>query len=266
MNTIITSILGGEKFQQNKEKYLNSIYTLLSSKENFILFVDETTKDFFEESPTLKIYNYDFLKDFPYNDLVESLRYHPNFIDSAPWVKSSSQCIFSSHNPIIMSKPYMVEKSIQENPFNSEKFVWYDGGLLKNRDYFEMGNLKFKNEELTFLFDLFNKEDMYFMSTTYPKNSPEIHGFKKEGIIKILGDTPNYVCRGGNFGGGKDPLLKFIKEYDELLKKTLKMGYMGTEETIFTLLAFQNPQLYKNYIFSSYNDIYQSIYNKTILK
>lgn len=264
MNTLVTAFLNGGKLNNRIDEYLTSINTLIETGEPIIMFVDKTTQEYFEERDTLKIYSYNYKEEFPYNELVEKLRHSSSFLDSAAWVKGASHSKYEAHNPIIMSKPFMVKKAIKLNPFKSTKFVWYDGGLLKNRNYFGMGSSKFKKEELTYLFQLFTEDQMYFMSTNYPSNSPEIHGFRREGILNILGDFPNYVCRGGNFGGGKLPLLEFVEKYSNLLRDTLEKGYMGTEETIFTILHFLEPALYKNYIFNSYGDIYTSIRNQSI--
>ena len=264
MSTLVTSLLQGGKVANRFNDYIESLSKIIKTNIPIVLFVDSKTKHLFVPNENLKIYDFDLSLEFPYLDLVSNLITHSSFLDSADWVRGSSQAKYPTHNHIIMSKPYMVRKAIKLNPFNSEKFVWYDAGILKNRPDFGMGELEFKKEELTYLFNLFTKKDLYFMSTSYPPKSPEIHGFRREGILKVLKEFPNYVCRGGNFGGGSKPLIEFTKKYDKLLKNTLEMGYMGTEETIFTLLHSQEPQLYKNYLFNSYNEIYNSIYNQSI--
>ena len=191
MNTLVTSLLQGGKVTSRFSEYVESLSKIIQTNIPIVLFVDSKTKHLFSPSENLRIYDFDLSLEFPYLDLVSNLRTHSSFLDSASWVRGSSQAKYPTHNHIIMSKPYMVKKAINLNPFNSEKFVWYDAGMLKNRPQFGMGELEFKTDELTYLFNLFTEKDLYFMSTSCSTSSPEIHGFRREGILKILKEFPN---------------------------------------------------------------------------
>jgi hypothetical protein len=60
-------------------------------------------------------------------------------------------------------------------------------------------------------------------------------------------DKVKYVCRGGLFGGHKDQLHEANSTYYPTLTRTLNANYMGTEESIFTIMAYNEPHIYKRY-------------------
>jgi hypothetical protein len=65
---------------------------------------------------------------------------------------------------------------------------------------------------------------------------------------KTAGSKVKYVCRGGLFGGHKDQIRDANSMYYALLQNSLNQGYMGTEESIFTLMSYIEPHLYKRYM------------------
>ena len=55
-------------------------------------------------------------------------------------------------------------------------------------------------------------------------------------LEKHCSTAPQYCCRGGLFGGHKEQIREANAMYYGLVNNTLEMGYMGTEETIFTII------------------------------
>ena len=51
------------------------------------------------------------------------------------------------------------------------------------------------------------------------------------------------VARGGFFGGTKDSINEINNIYYRLLISTLNEGLMGTEESIFSIITYKNPEL-----------------------
>ena len=62
------------------------------------------------------------------------------------------------------------------------------------------------------------------------------------GTIKVAGNEVKYVCRGGLFGGHKQQVNEANRTYYSLLERTLSSGFMGTEESIFTILNYLYPK------------------------
>jgi hypothetical protein len=58
----------------------------------------------------------------------------------------------------------------------------------------------------------------------------------------MVGQRVNKVCRGGFFGGSKLFIREMNEMYYGLMKSTLNRGLMGTEESLFSIMAYTNPK------------------------
>ena len=65
---------------------------------------------------------------------------------------------------------------------------------------------------------------------------------------EIAGKKVTYVGRGGLFGGHKDAIREANGTYYGLLNSTLESGYMGTEESIFAIMAHKEPHMYRTFM------------------
>ena len=66
-------------------------------------------------------------------------------------------------------------------------------------------------------------------------------------INKYSGKEVKYVCRGGLFGGHKDFLSEANGCYYELLNRSIDEKLMGTEESVFSIMANLYPENYRRY-------------------
>jgi len=99
------------------------------------------------------------------------------------------------------------------------------------------------------MFRQFNKYVDSFLFLGYPYDATdEIHGFNFEQMNEIAGEKVKYVCRGGLFGGHKDYIREANGTYYSLLNSTLEKGLMGTEESIFAIMAHKEPHIYRNFM------------------
>src|SRR5262249_12470000 len=57
----------------------------------------------------------------------------------------------------------------------------------------------------------------------------------------------DHVMRGGFFGGRTAAIPTVAADYRALLQRTLDAGLMGTEESLFTILAFEDPDRFTCY-------------------
>ena len=81
-----------------------------------------------------------------------------------------------------------------------------------------------------------------FISFPYGAET-EIHGFEYNKLNSIAGSKVDKVSRGGFFGGPKDSIGDINSIYYGLLKSTLEEGYMGTEESIFSIMSYKHSDL-----------------------
>jgi hypothetical protein len=89
------------------------------------------------------------------------------------------------------------------------------------------------------------------------ETTTEIHGFEFNKICEYSGDKVDLVARGGVFGGDINVIEQFNSLYYQILMDTLKKGYMGTEESLFSILLYQYPNLFQYSLIESNGLIYK---------
>jgi hypothetical protein len=79
-----------------------------------------------------------------------------------------------------------------------------------------------------------------------------VHGFEHNALARYA-NVPaiEWVARGGFFGGSADFVVEAARLYDTTLSYTLDRGLMGTEESIFTLLAHVHPGIFDRFCIHS---------------
>jgi hypothetical protein len=88
----------------------------------------------------------------------------------------------------------------------------------------------------------------FFVSFPYTGNT-EIHGFTRSAMNQYSGTSSvDYVCRGGFFGGHIDNIAAASGHYYGVLNQTINEGYMGTEESVFTIMTHQRPDEYNRFM------------------
>jgi len=155
-------------------------------------------------------------------------------------LKSSPQAVLEWYNPIVQSKMFLVNNATIWNPFNNEYFIWLDAGITNT--VYE----KFFTEERVLDKILPHLDSFLFLSYPY-QATDEIHGFNFEAMNRYAGQKVEYVCRGGLFGGKKEVINQANATYYSTLQNTLNAGYMGTEESIFTIMSYKEPHIYDRF-------------------
>ena len=249
--TIVTSLYDlnrgdlDNNFKRSFDDYVNNFKKLLLGDYNLYIYLDQKLADELSlilTSPNiyLKIMELDELKEWFgfYND-VNEIRKKNDWRSQADWLKDSPQANLDMYNPLVMSKMFMLNDASIYNPHQSEYFYWIDAGISNtvHPGYFYHDKV-FGNLE-SYIKSIDNK----FTFISYPyENDVEIHGFERKGMnIFCQSDDINYVCRGGFFGGRKKEINELNSLYWSLLSDTLDKGYMGTEESIFTIMSYLSP-------------------------
>lgn len=176
----------------------------------------------------------------PFWDKTQEIRNNPKWFNQSGWIPSSPQSSLEYYNPIVQSKMFMLNDATIWNPFDSEYFFWLDAGITNT---VPSSHLVEKNvlEKLT-------EYGNPFLFLSYPYQAKnEIHGFSFNEMNRISQTEVKYVCRGGLFGGHKEQINEANATYYSMLMNTLNNGFMGTEESIFTLMSYIEPHLYKRY-------------------
>ena len=226
------------------DHYLNHLSKLMKIDENMIIFIEEKYRDFVEEhrssDNTLIIVRE--LEWFKSNtdvfNKIQDIRNKPEWFNQAPWLSESTQAKLEMYNPIVMSKMFLLNDASILDPFHSTHLIWVDGALSNtvHEGYF------WHDEVLQNIPEFFNK----FSFVCFPYDGKvEIHGFEYQKICEYAEDEVNKVARGGIFGGPKHLINKVNEIYYGLLSDTLSKGYMGTEESLFTIMLYKYPELFQ---------------------
>jgi hypothetical protein len=253
--TIVTGIWDlnreslGEGWSRSFDHYKEKFSDLLKSLPKdvpLIVFIDKSIENLVWELRSKEntvIYHHskdDFRGNFfPFFDKIQEIRNNPEWKNLAGWLGDSTQAKLEYYNPMVMSKMFLLHNAKIYNPFNTEYMFWLDGGITNtvHPGYFSHDNVLSKLEHIT--------EKMLFVCFPYDANT-EIHGFKIEEMREFSkSDIVNRVARGGFFGGHIDYISEANNLYYSLLNDSLNRGLMGTEESIFTIMTYLDPDVYQ---------------------
>lgn len=232
-------------FKRPFSQYLEHFEKLLKACKDIpmIVFIDKQHEDFVlkaREGSVGTDIKYktadDFKTWFPFYDKVNAIRQKPEWRNQVGWLAESTQAKLELYNPLVMSKMFMLHDASIFNPFGTDNFCWIDAGITQtvHYGYFSSDGVINKIEPLL------NK--FLFICFPYETNS-EIHGFEIGAMNRYANEKVARVARGGFFGGSKKTISEINAIYYNLLNQTLSDGYMGTEESIFSLITYLRPEL-----------------------
>jgi len=249
--TVVTGLWNINRVGRSFDHYIENLNKLLDIDANLFLYLPKELEHLVWAKRTskntyVKVYELDDVKRMysPFWDKTQKIRTDPAWINKAGWLSSSPQAAQEWYNPIVQSKMFLLNDVTIWNPFNTKHFIWLDAGITNTvyEKYFT------ENRALDKI--LPHLSDFLFLSYPY-EASNEIHGFDFAAINKYSGKKVEYVCRGGLFGGNKESINQANATYYSLLDRTLSDGYMGTEESVFTIMSYLEPEKYRRYSLDS---------------
>lgn len=230
-----------EGWSRSFDYYLSRFESLLQVENNMIIFGDEELKDFVfrhrqQNNTQFIVRNLSWFKDNDFYDDIQKIRTNPNWYNQVGWLSESTQAKLEMYNPLVMSKMFLLHDAKILDKFNSDLLFWIDAGLTNtvHPGYFTHDKVLEKIPKLV--------KDFTFICFPY-ETQTEIHGFEFQHMKRLTNDNPNIVARGGFFGGTKESIAEMNGLYYNLKQQTLKNGFMGTEESLFTILLYQYPSL-----------------------
>lgn len=224
----------GRKF----DHYLECFKRLLAVDYSMVIFTSPDLNDFIwqhRSKDNTKIINktLDDLRTFPFYKQVQDIRVKQEWRDQSGWIVDSPQSKLELYNCITFQKQFFLNDATLHNFFGHTNYIWIDAAISNT-----IG-------DPTFYFDAefeakvtphLNK--MMYLAFPYQSDAPEVHGFTKSKLNEIAGTNTEHVCRAGVFGGNKESINAINDIYYQLLSSTLNAGYMGTEESIFTIISY----------------------------
>lgn len=219
--------------------YLERFLELLKTDNNLIIFGDENLKKIVfehrsEENTQFILKDLAWFKTTDYYPLIQKVRNDPKWKYQNDWIKDCPLGAMEMAIPIYLSKMIFLNEAIEKSKFNSDYFYHVDGGTRMNKDNFSKKIV----EELS------NYSDFFFVC--FPYVGKDIHGFDYEKVKELTSDsieTVDMVPRGTFFGGHKNNIKKLYPLYYNLMMDTLNQGFMGLDESLFTILTYKYPNL-----------------------
>ena len=252
-STVVTGIWDlnrdslGEGWSRSFDHYINNFIKLLESLPEdvpLIVFGEENLEKLvFKHRKLINTRFYIHSRDsfngnfFPFFNKVQEIRRKEEWLGQVGWLRDSTQAKMEYYNPMVMSKMFLLHNAKIYNPFNTEYMFWLDGGITNtvHPGYFSHDKVLSKLEKIV------NK----FLFVCFPyETSSEIHGFNIDAMNKFCDSKVNRVARGGFFGGHIDYLSEANNLYYGLLSDSLSQNLMGTEESIFTIMTYKDPETY----------------------
>ena len=230
-----------EGWSRSYQHYLDKFNQLLDTPNNMIIFGDSELREFVfkkrnEDNTQFIFRDLSWFKNNEFYDKIQLIRTNPNWYNQTGWLVDSTQAKLEMYNPLVMSKVFLLNDARILDKFNSEYMFWIDTGLTNtvHPGYFT------SDKVLDKLPKYINK----FSFICFPYNAEtEIHGFNYNKLNEIAGSKVNKVARGGFFGGPKHTINDINTLYYELLSSTLNGGYMGTEESIFSIMCYKHSDI-----------------------
>jgi len=231
-----------EGWSRSFDHYLEKFSQLLQIDCNMIIFGDSELENFVkthrsEDNTQFVLRDLSWFKNNEFYNKIQTIRTNPNWYNLSGWLPESTQAKLEMYNPLVMSKMYLLHDAVILDKFNSDKLFWIDAGLTNtvNSGYFTHDKVLTKIENLS--------NNFLFICFPYQAET-EIHGFEINMMDSITGERVDKVCRGGLFGGSKGNIKKLNGVYYDLMNSTLSNGYMGTEESLFSILMYtQSPMI-----------------------
>ena len=230
-----------EGWSRSYQHYLDKFEKLLEVDCNMIIYGDSELEKFVYSKRQLSNTQF-ILRDLSwfttseFFDSIQKIRSNPEWYNQVGWLKESTQARLENYNPLVMSKVYLLHDAKLMDKFNSEYMFWIDGGLTNtvHPGYFTHDKV----------LDKLDKYISKFSFVCFPYDaSTEIHGFEYNKLNELAGAKVNKVARGGFFGGPKHTISDINSIYYGLMKSTLSEGYMGTEESIFSIMCYKHSDL-----------------------
>mmetsp|Transcript_25263 Transcript_25263/g.83482 ORF Transcript_25263/g.83482 Transcript_25263/m.83482 type:complete len:695 (-) Transcript_25263:1906-3990(-) len=218
-----------------EEDYIGNILHILALKIPVVIHMQEEyahlVEPYLHSKATIRRKELSDLTAFKHFDDVETLRVSQRW---QGFNKIYNPAKMELYNALVMSKIFWLEEVVEENPFGSSQFFWMDAGLCVRFVQPPLNLQALHLQSRRFL--------IYSMDLSYDEGL-DVHGFPQDAHMKYSGKAANVLLRGNIFGGTGESIRVVSRKMDEVLNMTLKDGYMGTEESVFTLTCARHADL-----------------------
>ena len=234
ITTIVSCFYLLEKSKHNELNYVLWMVNFFKIKTPKIIYTDKKTFNRLFKSinqPSIKFVIYE-IDDFFVSSLLDNNGWKKQHENDNEWYRHNT-CLYKIWN----EKSEMLKKSIHNNYFNSEYFIWCDAGCFRNQNTVK----KFYNWPKKDILELYktkltllNVDNFLFEEL----NSKTLVDFSKKNRIG-----------GGIFGGHKDICIKWRNEYYKMFNLFLENKlFIGKDQSIMANIYIKSLQNNDNFI------------------
>jgi len=262
--TIVTGLWNIGREGRDFSHYIEHFKRFLDIPVNMFIYLPKELEYLVWEkrNPTntyVKILELEEIKNFStdFYDHIQRIRTNPdwyNITGAGGWLSNSPQAKNEWYNPIVMNKMPMLHDASVYNVFNTKYLVWLDAAITNT--VYE----KYLIEDNVFEKMIPHMDPFLFLCYPYD-NGDEVHGFKRSQLDQFAGQEVLRVARGGLFGGTRDSIREANALYYSLMEQSLHSGYMGTEESLFSIMTYTHPETYRIYMLDDNGLIVKYIQN-----
>lgn len=231
MSTTIVSCyyrIKSKRPHKHYDIYINNLFNNLNPKCQMVIFTSEDLLDYLKTKTNLnnniKIIVKNFLELPLYIKYLNIWEYQYS-LDMQKYTGRGIECYV-----IWNSKLLFIDEVIDLNPFNSDKFIWMDIGIVRNNDYVNIlnklpvyENISSEKIDIALLNNFSNLSQKFFQD--------EIH------------------FSGAMYGGGIEPLKKMISlYYNKFDEYILNNKFIGCDQQILSSIYLENINLFNTII------------------
>lgn len=226
-----------------EDHYIKGLEKLLEANVPIVIFADER---YYEQIMRLTagkkaVVHFRSLED------IRRMYYHNKIVEitnTKEW-KTQSSWMWDSiiKNPdyisLTLHKIEFLKYAVYNSAycFKGKRYFWIDAGIVNSYNIKNLENIDFNK---------IKPDNLFITSYPYPIYS-EIHGYSRKGYEQLCPSKPLKVLRASLFGGNLKAINELNSYFYDFLDKSLNLGYIGTEEAIFSGIFKIKPEIFDIY-------------------
>lgn len=244
--TVITSLLNinreqWDTYNRSWTTYLSYFKNILSLNSKMVIYVQPETVDFVKterqkidpalQNTYIETIEINQLPKFYLIDKIRSIMQLDAFKAGLQEPNAPEYCR-PEYSITILSKIDLVNQVIKKNPFNTEYFMWLDGGICHQTFKTEHLNAFFpKNQNLTQI-----KDKIFLLCRSEPCDEDlNIQHFYKSHVNRF---------GAGVIIGKERPFKQFQTIFDNNLNYALQNNLIDSEQSIYTICYLKHKDLF----------------------
>ena len=239
--------LESPSFNRPFKRYLDTLSHLLRhmGNNNMVIYIEDEHAEFVRNikpnNIIIKSLSTEEIRKSEYFEKIQKIRTTDEWRNQVGWLKESTQANLELYNPLIFQKIHWLDEVSNDNPFNSEYFMWIDAGL--SRFFGEHGVSTLNPYPSDSAVDTLKENKDSVLIQTSMSYYPDLVN-ADVCSEDYFWDARTWIMA-GLWGGGAEVLTKFCDMMDEVLQeKMLKNGVINNEQNAMAYLYKNNDDMF----------------------